>query len=113
MSLKTEYGFNEDDFAQNGESMNELTVTITLCEYRNLIREQAQAAKEIELLQERLKKAQESGKAFMELLFLKSPEIVSKICDLYTEFFPSGKTEDGESDVLSGTENDERERERK
>lgn len=107
MSLKTEYGFNEDDFAQNGESMNELTVTITLCEYRNLIREQAQAAKEIELLQERLKKAQESGKAFLEVLLLKSPEAVNKICELYNEFFPNGKTKAEE------IENDEREREQK
>lgn len=37
MSLKTEYSYNEDDFMQNGNGMQELTVTITLCEYRNLI----------------------------------------------------------------------------
>lgn len=112
MSLKTDYGFNEDDFVQTGESMNELTVTITLTEYRNLIREQAQAEKQIELLEEKLKQAKESGQAFMQLLFLKSPEIVNKICDLYTEFFPSGKTEaeEGETEVLPDIEKDERER---
>mgnify|MGYP003498020666 CR=1 FL=1 len=37
--LKTKYSYNEDDFMQNGEELKELTVTITLCEYRNLIRE--------------------------------------------------------------------------
>ena len=106
MSLKTEYGYNDDDFVQVGADMKELTVTITLCEYRNLIREQAQSAKEIEVLQDKLKKAQESGKFFMELMLLKSPEAVNKICDLYNEFFPNGKTNAEE------IENDERERER-
>ena len=38
MSLKTDYGWNEDDYVQADEKMSELTVTITLCEYRNLIR---------------------------------------------------------------------------
>ena len=31
--------YNEDDFVQRGENMDELTVTITLCEYRNIITE--------------------------------------------------------------------------
>lgn len=39
-SNKTEYGnYNEDDFVQRGEALDELTITITLCEYRNLISE--------------------------------------------------------------------------
>lgn len=98
--------YNEDDFVQVGDDMKELTVTITLCEYRNLIREQTNAAKEIELLQDKLKAAQESGKTFMELLLLRSPEVVNKICELYNEFFPSGTTKAEEK------ENDEMERER-
>ena len=36
MSLKTDYAnFNEDDFVESSGEMKELTVTITLCEYRN------------------------------------------------------------------------------
>ena len=41
MSTKTEYNhcYNEDDFIERAGEMHELTVTITLCEYRNLIAE--------------------------------------------------------------------------
>ena len=39
MTLKTDYQYNDDDFAQRNGDMQELTVTITLCEYRNLITE--------------------------------------------------------------------------
>lgn len=41
MSKKTEYShcYNEDDFIERAGEMHELTVTITLCEYRNLITE--------------------------------------------------------------------------
>lgn len=39
-SNKTECGsYNEDDFVQHVDALDELTVTITLCEYRNLISE--------------------------------------------------------------------------
>lgn len=34
--------YNEDDFVEQDGKMVELTVTITLCEYRNMVREQAQ-----------------------------------------------------------------------
>ena len=41
MSNKTAYSgcYNEDDFIERAGEMHELTVTITLCEYRNLITE--------------------------------------------------------------------------
>lgn len=43
MSTKTDnnYCYNEDDFIERAGEMHELTVTITLCEYRNLITENA------------------------------------------------------------------------
>lgn len=90
------------------DEVSELTVTIPLSEYRNLIREQAQAEMQIELLEEKLNRAKESGQAFMKLLFLKSPEVVNKICELYNEFFPSGETkaEEIENDERRGNEND-------
>lgn len=38
MNTKTEYGnYNEDDFIEIDGQMKELTVTITLCEYRKLV----------------------------------------------------------------------------
>ena len=54
MKLKTEYSgcFNEDDFAQHGGALEELTVTITLCEYRNMVRELARSELQIERLQD-------------------------------------------------------------
>lgn len=56
MSLKTEYGYNEDDFIEQGGELKELTVTITLCEYRNLVKETTYQDVIIEKLQEENKK---------------------------------------------------------
>lgn len=40
MNGKTEYGnYNIDDFVEVDGQLKELTVTITLCEYRNLVKE--------------------------------------------------------------------------
>ena len=107
MSLKTEYSYNEDDFVQNGESMNELTVTITLAEYRNLIREQSRNEKQIEFLEEQLKKSAETAKTFMQLFLIKSPETINQICDFFNEIF-SKESKEGENDEqISKQENDD------
>ncbi len=51
MSMKTaEYTYNEDNFVEENESLRELTVTITLGEYRNLIVDQISNEKKIESL---------------------------------------------------------------
>lgn len=99
MSLKTEYGYNEDDFVQKDGSMNELTVEITLTEYRNLIREQTCYEKRIEYLEEELKKAKESGKLFAQLIMIKSPETLNKICEVFDSLFVNNKAdaEEGEN----------------
>lgn len=55
MAYKTEHSncYNEDDFVQDEHGgLKELTVTITLCEYRNLIRELANQEAAIERLHE-------------------------------------------------------------
>ena len=101
MSLKTDYSYNEDDFVQHGEALKELTVTITLAEYRCLVREGVRSAERIEQLEEELKKVKEGGKAMYQLLMLKSPEILNKFSDLLNEIFPS-KTEDGEAEEVNG-----------
>ena len=74
-NLKTRYSYNEDDFVQNGEELKELTVTITLCEYRNLIRELSTYDAKIESLQEENKKIKEQLRGFTEIIVHKSPEI--------------------------------------
>ncbi len=101
MNLKTDYDYNEDDFIQRGESLKELTVTITLCEYRNLIREQTRSAERIKQLEEELKKVKEGGKTIFQLLMLKSPEMLNKFTDLLNEIFPS-KTGEGEGEDGQG-----------
>ena len=50
MSCKTDRLYNEDNFAERDGKLYELTVEITLEEYRNLIKERVQNGKEIERL---------------------------------------------------------------
>ena len=49
MNAKTEYGnYNADDFIEIDGQLKELTVTITLCEYRNLITERTRQERELD-----------------------------------------------------------------
>lgn len=52
---KTECGINDIDFVERDEKLEELTVTITLCEYRNLITERERLKNEINMLADRCK----------------------------------------------------------
>lgn len=98
MSLKTEFNccYNEDNFIQNGNEMKELTVIITLGEYRNLIEERTRNEKTIENLEEELKKAKESLSMFAKLMLIKSPEFIDKVCDAFREVLPKNEDETGE-----------------
>lgn len=51
---KTDFAgcYNDDDFMERGGEMEELTVTITLCEFRNMVRELARNELQIERLQD-------------------------------------------------------------
>lgn len=86
MSLKTDYNFNEDDFAQDGDMMKELTVTITLCEYRNIIREQVRSEIEIGRLQETLKKAESQAKLMTDMVVFDHPEFYGDMVGAVTKF---------------------------
>ncbi len=81
MSLKTEYGYNEDDFVQSGENMQELTVTITLCEYRNLIKDITYQDNTIEKLEEENKKLKEQNNAYQGYIIANHPEFIEKLGD--------------------------------
>ena len=102
MNIKTEFNcaYNEDNFVQNGDSMQEITVTITLCEYRNIIEERIRNEQRIERLEQELKNAKETGKNIMTLFMTKSPETLEKFCDVCKEIFPQTKdeAENGETD---------------
>lgn len=97
MSYKTTSGiYNEDDFVQNESGMQELTVTITLCEYRNLIRELQRQDVIIEELKTRMKNAQEYSKTLFQMLMVKSPEVINKAIDIIKELFPQTETKSNE-----------------
>ena len=81
MSLKTEYGYNEDDFVQSGENMQELTVTITLCEYRNLINNIAHQDNTIEKLEEENEKLKKQNKVYQDYIIANHPELIKKLGD--------------------------------
>lgn len=87
MSLKTEYNsFNEDDFVESGGEMKELTVTITLCEYRYLIAEQTRNEAEIDRLQDQLKRAEERAKLMADVVMLDHPEFFGDVIGAVTKF---------------------------
>lgn len=104
MSNKTDLNdYNEDDFIEENGELKELTVTITLCEYRSLIRELVYSDKAIEELQtqnESLRKENENLKA---LVLHKSPELRNKIAEVIKMF-----KKQLEEDLLNekGLEND-------
>lgn len=55
MNGKTEYGsYNTDDFIEVDGQLKELTVTITLCEYRNLVMERTRQEKTLDEVSSRL-----------------------------------------------------------
>lgn len=102
MSLKTEYGYNEDDFVENQDGMQELTVTITLCEYRNLLKDIAYQDAKVEKLEEEAKKTKETTNALLQMILLKSPEVIDKLYDVISAILPN--TEKAE---VEKSENDE------
>ena len=99
MGLKTDFMFNEDDFVQRDEKLHELTVTITLYEYRNLIRDLQKQDIIIENLQEEFKKYKESTKTMFQFLMIKSPEVINKSVEVLRELFPQSKEKSDEEET--------------
>ena len=67
--LKSEHPYSSDyDFVQQGEAMNELTVTITLAEYRDLIEDQTRMSLEIDRLKAEKKELEDKAKSLSEAL---------------------------------------------
>lgn len=80
MGNKTEYSYNEDDFIEVDGQMKELTVTITLCEYRNLIQENAQCFRTIDSLNEEIGNLKKQVEATRKALLSNVPEMSEKNC---------------------------------
>lgn len=104
MSLKTAYCYNEDNFIEQNESMNELTVTITLNEYRNLIEDKVYSEKAIEKLQEENETLRKANKNLSHLVISKNPEllknVVTTVKDIFgnKEIVEAAEREDGDSE---------------
>lgn len=56
-NIKTDFSYNDYDYVQEGETMKELTVTITLEEYRDLIITNIRNETRIDYLENRLAEA--------------------------------------------------------
>ena len=79
MSIKTEYGYNEDNFIEKNGELEELTVTVTLEEYRNLIKELCYNEKAIEELQEHNEKLRRENELLRGFILKKMPAVTEKI----------------------------------
>lgn len=84
-TLKTDGYYNEDDFIQEDHGMRELTVEISLCEYRNLIRELTKADLYIEKLQiEKEELEKRISDLQKSLAVIKLPEWIDGIRRVFT-----------------------------
>lgn len=87
MSNKTECKcYNEDDFVEREGSLHEITVEITLCEYRNLIQERIYNEKEIERLQEENRHLNDSVEILTEIYVDGNPELKETLSSLAVTF---------------------------
>lgn len=94
MSIKTEYGYNEYDFIERNGQLEELTVTITLGEYRNIIQLEEHLEAEIYNLNERIKELcdekedLEERNSFLSKMFLEQhPDYTEMFTDTVGKLF--------------------------
>ena len=83
--------YEDDDFVEVDCDMRELTVTITLHEYRNLIASNACLLRDVQKLEEDKESAEEKIDAMTALIIAKAPDIIQEIGTILTGFlFPNG-----------------------
>lgn len=75
--------YNEDNFVERDGKLQELTVEITLEEYRNLLTERVYNEKQIEALQEKNKHLEESLEVITEMIYENAPQLKGKISSLF------------------------------
>ena len=103
MYLKSECtGANDDNFVQEVETMKELTVTITLEEYRNLIIERTRNEEYINDLEERFKKLESQAKLMTDMVLYDHPEFYGDMVQAVKKFL--AKMTEPASDEESDTD---------
>ncbi len=105
MANKTEFNhYNEDDFVQcESGDLRELTVTITLCEYRNLVRENAEQDKIIDRLhEEKAELEKKYSDATVALAAVKLPEWTKIISGIFGGEEPEEELDEDGGDCGNG-----------
>ena len=74
---------NDCDFVQDGDEVRELTVEITLAEYRELIMSQASADARISELEGENARLLKENESIRNYVALKNPEIFKKIKEVF------------------------------
>lgn len=109
MSNKTDFPYNEDNFVEQNGELKELTVTITLQEYRNLIEERCYSDKAIEQLQEEVEELRKQRDNYVKIYLSKNPEIAEKIEDIVmfiSKDVAAGLFNDNDTDESEVADND-------
>lgn len=99
MNTKTNFRqFNEDDFIEVDNQMRELTVTITLCEFRNLITELARSEQKMLQLFDENEKLKNQNKYLLQAVLKSNPELLNNISnslDSIIDMFVSNEESEG------------------
>ena len=109
--MKTEKFYAcEEDYVESAGELHELTVTITLNEYRSLIREESRAEIKIERLEAEIDELRKEKKSLSDALAVcKLPPVIEKIRDALVAGFAEDDEESDEDDeiIAGGTDEEE------
>ena len=97
--LKTDSSYNEADFVEENQTMRELTVTITLEEYRSLIHDDAVMTKEIVRLQDENRELKKVIESMWSLIKAKAPDLIRWIGSLLMDFGKEEESSDKETEA--------------
>lgn len=91
---------DDDDFVQHGETVDELTVTITLSEYRRLVADNALLNQELHEQDQKIAEMEKKLKSAMEALAAcKAPEWLRDFGKALSEFGKDSEEDEEENEA--------------
>ena len=106
--LKTDNCYNDDDFVQRDDRLEELTVTITLCEYRNLLKDSERLSKDLDTVIERCKELEkELTSARQALAACELPKWIKELGDRLAHWGESPEEDLRDEETEGGDEENE------